>query len=111
MAGLYDGAVWLCFLTVIFLCLEVLGERAVAYFSCRKGRTDRSSQNVPPDLLHKFLSISTLQVVLTGGALKFYLKFLLFHHFLSSPNYCNVKIKSLGSHLKPQILQNHGKEN
>lgn len=27
---------------------------------------------------------------------------MLFHHFLSSPNYCNVKIKSLGSHLKPQ---------
>ena len=43
-------------------------------FSCRKGRADRSTQNKPADYLHKFLSISTLQVVLTGHGLKILLE-------------------------------------
>lgn len=82
---------------VQFSCILILsfsGHRVYFLFSCRKGRADRYPQNMPPDLLHKFLPISTFQVVLTGLGLKILFEIFALHSFLSSTSFCFVKLKN-----------------
>lgn len=113
VAGLTGGAVCAMFPAVSFLICHFpcLGSEPRSIFPYAKVGLTAQRKIYLPDFRINFYQSPPFRVVLNRLLLKILLEIFAFHRFLSSPNHCSVKIKSLGSHLKPQTLQNHGKEN